>query len=112
MAHIMAELVLIPHFDLPFRLDTHRHGRVAEQDTEADVTNCVYACLLTRRGTRYYVTNFGIDDPTFKLMPIDLVTIEQQVAENEPRARMVLSQSLEVIRDYIQVQVGVDLPRE
>lgn len=104
----MAEVIL-PHFDFPFRFAADKHGRVVQQDTEADVTNCVHAALRTTKGFRFYVPSFGITDPTFQNAPVDLVTIEQEIAENEPRARMVLDQTVDIIRDFINVQVGVDI---
>ena len=104
----MAE-VSIPHFDLPFRFAPNKHARVCQQDTETDVTNCVHAALRTTRGTRYYISTFGITDPTFQISPVDINTIEAEVAENEPRARMILDQTVDIIRDFITVQVGVDI---
>lgn len=104
----MAE-VGIPHFDLPFRFAPNKHGRVVQQDSEADVVNCVHATLRTTRGFRFYVPSFGITDPTFQEAPIDLTVVESEVAENEPRARMILDQTVDVIRDFIHIQVGVDI---
>jgi hypothetical protein len=101
--------IIFPHFDLPFRFAADKHGRVVEQDTVDDVVNCVHACLRTTRGFRFYVPAFGITDPTFEMSPINLVELEQEVAENESRARMILDQTIDVIRDFINVQVGVDI---
>jgi phage baseplate assembly protein W len=101
--------VIFPHFDLPFRFAADKHGRVVQQDTEADVTNCVHACLRTTRGTRFYLPNFGITDPTFQNAPVDLTALEREVAENEYRAHMAWDQTIDVIRDFINVQVGVDI---
>lgn len=109
----MAE-VIIPHFDLPFRITLNHHAAVVQQDTVEDVTNCVNAILRTTRGTRYYVPLFGIDDPTFQIAPIDLVAIENQVAESEPRAHMILDQLIETVAAYVEdrIQVGVDVVNE
>lgn len=101
--------VIFPHFDLPFRFAANLHGRVVEQDTEDDVVNCVHACLRTTRGFRYYVPAFGITDPTFQMQPVNITELGQEVAENEPRARMIWEQTVNVIRDFINVQVGVDI---
>jgi len=83
-------MAIIPHFDMPFRFGTGgQHAMVVEQSGLEDVTNCVEACLRTTRGTRMYVPNWGITDPTFSIKPLPQFAIqrmEQEVAQNEPRA--------------------------
>jgi phage baseplate assembly protein W len=108
----VADVVITPHFDLPFQIGKNRHAMVVQQDVLKDVENCVRAALLTRRGTRFYVPTFGIDDPTFEIVPIDIATIEHQVAENEPRAHMLLEQLWDMINYLVQVQVGVDVDEQ
>jgi len=83
-------MATVPHFDMPFRFGSAgSHVAVVEQNTGEDVTNCVETILRTTRGTRLYVPNFGITDPTFSIKPLPtMVTdqMEQEVVENEPRA--------------------------
>lgn len=99
-------VVRIPHFDLPFRLDSTGHGVVTEQDHYQDISNCVEVVLRTQKGSRLYVPNFGIDDPTFQA-PVDLRAIEQQILINEPRGHVVITDRLGVdsLVDEIRVQV-------
>lgn len=82
----------VPHFDLPFRF-VSGHAAVVNQDTLADVTNCVEACLLTIIGERTELPEFGIPDPTFENQPIDLGAITDAVLAQEPRAIILLTQN-------------------
>jgi hypothetical protein len=109
---LVAELTPIPHFDLPFKFGRNHHANVVQQDIDKDVINCVHAALRTRRGFRFYVPTFGITDPTFETVPIDINLIEHEVSENEPRAHMVLDQLFDMIDYLSQVQVGVDVDEQ
>lgn len=76
-----------PHFALPFRWE---RGRVAvnEQHSSDDVADCVEAILRTRPGDRDERPDFGVDDPTFDQLPLDLDGIVGRVAAQEPRAQL------------------------
>lgn len=67
----------------PLTLDA---GRLAthEQDTLADVTQCVHVLTRTRRGSRPLAPNVGFDDPTFSDVEAD--EIVGPLAGLEPRA--------------------------
>lgn len=82
----------VPHFDLPFRWGRNGHAEVVEQDTLEDVANCVLAILLTFKGQRQELPDFGIDDPTFESQPIDLAALTQAILEQEPRAVVMMDQ--------------------
>ena len=97
-----------PHFDLPFRLEARKFA-VVEQDTQEDVYNCVEAILRTTVGTRWYVPNFGIPDPTFRISPMDARQLYSQISLNEPRARTLITVGLDDIDhliEKIRVEVG------
>jgi len=97
----------VPHFDLPFRYENLR-AAVVQQDTKADVTNCVEATVRTVIGTRAWVPTFGIDDDTFTQQPVNTQKLSNQIRRNEPRAILNLKQripSFDVLADYIVVGV-------
>lgn len=64
-----------------------------EQDTIEDITNCVEAILRTPYGYRVYdnTVEFGIDDPTFELQPVDVELMKNTVISQEPRAELVVT---------------------
>lgn len=95
--------VTVPHFDLPFRYSVGGRVEVTEQDRRRDVMNCVEAVMRTELGSRLYVPAFGIEDPTFEIQPIDLAAIESQVAINEPRAVVILTQTPDLVDNMIDV---------
>jgi phage baseplate assembly protein W len=80
----------IPHFSLPFRFATPQVA-VSEQDSIDEIADCVLAILLTPAGMRIELPEFGIVDPTFQQMPVDLAAISDAVDAWEPRAATVLS---------------------
>ncbi len=79
------DVVTIPHFDYPFRFVGGRSA-VVQQDSLDDVKNCVIAALKTERGTRAWVPQFGITDPTFEEQPVHLNQMEREINDSEPRA--------------------------
>lgn len=85
--------VLIPHFDLPFKLDSSGHAVVVDQDTLDDVSNCVEAVLRTVLGQRQELQDFGLAELTLQNQPLDTGTIIQQVLEQEPRAVLLIDQA-------------------
>lgn len=98
-----------PHFDLPFRFGANGHIAVVQQGSLDDVRNGVQAVLRTQLGTRMFVPQFGIDDPTFQTIPIDLVALQDQILASEPRASIILTELPDLIQqfvDNITVEVG------
>jgi hypothetical protein len=81
----MAEL---PHFSQPFRLEGHSIA-VTEQDSNADVADCVELTLRTVQGERRTLPAFGRPDTLVFTTDRDLAQamIEQAIDDAEPRAR-------------------------
>ena len=77
----------IPHFDMPFTFAPDGHALEVEQNSEREITNCVEAVIRTAIGFRSYVPNFGIEDPVFAAVPMNLAAIKTQVEANEPRSQ-------------------------
>lgn len=79
----------VPHFAYPLRYVGGR-AIVNEQDSLADVADCVTAALLTSPGDRIFNPEYGVDDVTFSPLPPDLDQIAAEIEEWEPRARTLL----------------------
>lgn len=80
--------IIIPHFDLPFRFQRQgASGQVAmvEQDSMSDIANCVEMIAKTPLNWRDEAPGFGLPDLTFMKLPIRPETVEQSIAEQEPR---------------------------
>lgn len=75
----------IPHLAVPIRLAGNKFV-TNQQDTDDEIIACVWAICQTPKEHRAEKPAFGIDDPTFEDMPIDTNSIEDQIAEWEPRA--------------------------
>jgi hypothetical protein len=93
----------VPHFDLPFRFGQGGHATTVEQDSEADVINCVAAIVRTTKGSREDLPDFGIDDPTFSPIPINTGSILEDVFEQEPRAHILAEQAPDAFNNLEQV---------
>lgn len=82
----------VPHFDLPFRLVGTSFG-VEEQDSAEDVANCVECIIRTPYGFRDDNPSFGLDDPVFDYLPLNVEHIRAQIEEQEPRAKLIVNQT-------------------
>jgi phage baseplate assembly protein W len=77
-----------PHFDLPFRFLNNAGAAVAEQDTYADIANCVEAILRTPHGFRIDAADFGVPELAFQTQPLLRGDIESVIVDQEPRSQM------------------------
>jgi hypothetical protein len=97
----MADLPLVPHFDLPFTFVGPANANVVDQDTLEDVSNCVEAIVRTVIGQRQELPEFGIPDPTLQLQPIYRADILDQIGAWEPRAVVLLDQHPDILDSLI-----------
>jgi phage baseplate assembly protein W len=69
--------------------------RAVEQDSDDEIAACVYALIATERGSRIEEPDYGVEDPTFEALPLDLDEWLAQIDQFEPRAEVVTAQDLE-----------------
>jgi hypothetical protein len=75
----------MPHLAWPL----HREGTslaTVEQDSVQEVAQCVAILLSTEVGTFLHQPEFGITDPLFDRIPVDLEPLDQAAADFEDRA--------------------------
>lgn len=84
--------VTIPHFSLPFRFAgaTAKAAVVVEQDSSAEIADCVRAVLLTLKGQRIENPAYGISDPTFQRGDQVAAELLDEITPWEPRADLTL----------------------
>jgi phage baseplate assembly protein W len=103
-----------PHFDFPMRLAGKSIATV-EQDSYTDVVNCIHAIVRTPSGYRDEAPEFGVPDVTFAMVPagIDnhLPVIEEAIASQEPRASVVITESMS-LSDVMSVVLNIDVSQE
>lgn len=95
----------VPKLRVPLRLENGRLALV-EQGSQDNVAGCVYAILSYERGSRLEDPDFGVEDPTFGTMPLDLDEWFEQIAAYEPRAQVQTQQEIEDLTDLVLVEVG------
>src|SRR4051794_13576023 len=96
----------IPKLRVPLRLENGRLALV-EQDSQDNVAACVYAILATERGSRLEDPDFGIEDPTFGTMPVDVDEWLEQIAAYEPRAEVQTEQEVGDLIGVVLAEVGL-----
>lgn len=100
----------IPHFSLPFRFVSTPSGMRAaetEQDSDAEVQDCIESIIRYERGQRPDAPDFGINPQVFTL-DVDSAIIHDQIIENEPRADVLVEDLLDLVDMMIRrVTVGV-----
>lgn len=79
-----------PHFSFPFRFELipgtgDRAAAVVEQQSADEVADCVLRIAHTPRGFREELPDFGITDPTFSQVPVDVERMTEEIREWEPR---------------------------
>jgi hypothetical protein len=83
----------VPHFDYPFRFSAaSKHAVEVEQDSVEEIIDCIQTTLLTNKGDRIELPDFGITNPLFEVQPLHLDDLYADVTDQEPRALIVLSQ--------------------
>jgi phage baseplate assembly protein W len=97
--------VTTPKLRVPLQLVGGRFATV-EQGSAEEVAACVYAVVATPRGSRVEEVDFGIEDPDFRPIPLDVSEWIEQIRIWEPRASVTTSQEIEDTLDRINVQVA------
>lgn len=98
----------IPHLALPIR---YENGIFVtnEQDTDAEAADCVKAILSFELGTRAEDVDFGIEDPTFEIQPINIEGIAEAIHMYEPRVDAMI-ETVDKTDGTTTVNVRVNLP--
>jgi len=105
-------MVDIPHFDLPMRL-AGKSFAVVEQDSLAEITNCVVAAIRTEVGTRKELPDFGTTDLAFQVQPVNIQRFIDQIALHEPRVSMLIEQHPDIINELIaSVKIAISAREE
>lgn len=72
------------HLAVPYMIDATGSAATVDQDTAAEVAQCVRVLLSTPTGTRVEQMDYGIPDPTFGTITPPLVV--SAIGRWEPRA--------------------------
>jgi hypothetical protein len=84
----------LPHFNAPFQIG--RQGAiVVEQGSPENERANIYNIAVCPKGFRDDLPDFGIPDPTFQTLPLDLKPIEEALRKYEPAADITVAQHLE-----------------
>lgn len=98
----------VPHLSLPLRMSSNRFATV-EQDTDKEAADCVFVIMSFPTGFRSEEPDFGIDDPSFQMQPINVDQIAQAIADYEPRVDAHI-ETIDLEDGTTTVKVEVTLP--
>lgn len=100
----------VPHIALPIRFAAGAVVTV-QQDTTAEIANCVAAIVSFPIGYREDQPEFGIPDPEFELRPLNTAEIEEIIETYEPRAALTITEAPYNATDPLaaEVQIAVDV---
>ncbi len=94
---------IAPHFSSPFRFSAAgTHVEVDEQGSPDEIRGCVYNILVTPIGHREELPEFGVADPTFRLMGASLEDVQAAVEQWEDRAPVLLDEDPDFIEQAIR----------
>lgn len=86
-------------------------AEIVEQDSDDEVMQCVALVLITIRGERIELPNFGLNSIAFA-QTVDIDGIRAAVAEWEPRAAVTLTESpdeLDQMIRHVAAVVGLEV---
>ena len=91
----------VPHFAFPFRFGQSGSAMTVEQDTQEEIEQNVKVLVLTDRGERMEVPDFGIDDLVFETA-IDGSDIIDQARQWDDRVGVRTSEQIDRINATIR----------
>lgn len=96
---------LTPKLKIPLALEGGALATV-EQGTVDEVAQCVYAIVATPLGSRIDDLDFGIEEPAFEELPLDVTEMLAQVNTYEPDAQVSVAQEIEELAGRVVVEVA------
>lgn len=82
----------VPHFAFPFRWDQNGRARVVDQGSYEEIRQGVEVLVLTHRGERLEVPEFGVEELAIKNDP-NLAEAERAALNWDDRANMVFEET-------------------
>jgi hypothetical protein len=98
----------VPHISLPIQITAGAYATV-QQDTTAEVADCVAVIVAFPIGYREDQPDFGITDPAFTVRPIDTTEIEEVIETYEPRAVVTISESPYDAADPLAATIEIEV---
>lgn len=83
---------MIPRLKIPLSVTDGKFATV-EQDSAAEVAQCVYSSLATEEGSRVELPDYGLPSMLFAQGGVDLEEVRSTVGEDEPRATEILTET-------------------
>jgi phage baseplate assembly protein W len=98
---------MIPHFAVPFRVDTSGSVAVVDQDSDEEIAQCVRVLMSTTMGERIELPDYGIPNPVFATVSThDDADMAAAVGKWEPRATaLVHSEVIDESLRHVLVQI-------
>jgi len=90
-------MTLIPHFAAPFAFSAKGVVNVTEQDSQQEISDCIFNVASCFENFREDLPEFGIPDLTFEQIPLNLEALQAALNRWEPRAELTLEETEELM---------------
>jgi phage baseplate assembly protein W len=99
-------LASLPHFAWPFEV-VGGVVQTVEQDSTAEIDQCVEAVLNTPVGSRIDAPNYGVPDETFSQLSMDesAAVYLDAIDAAEPRARVLGEATVEGMAERVAIRI-------
>lgn len=104
---------MVPHFAIPFRVDSSGAAAVVDQDSFQEIAQCCEVLFLTTPGERIELPEYGVPNQVF--LPeslVDTSALSTAVKKWEPRATALIESTAidETLRHLlIEIETSNDL---
>lgn len=99
----------VPHLAFPIQVRCGQYI-VNQQGSQAEAVTQVRVILAFERESRIESPDFGIIDPTFERMPVDLDDISRAISEFAPEVDYVIDTVIDELSGKEQINIKVTLP--
>jgi len=97
------------HLALPIEVNAGSYV-YNEQDSQSEAKTQARAILSFPRGSRQESLDFGIEDPTFQMMPVDVTDISNALSFYAPDLDIEINTRRDDIDGSEQINIRVSLP--
>ena len=91
----------VPHFSFPFDIADRGSAVVVLQDSAEEIEQNVKVLILTERGERLEVPDFGIEDPTFGV-GVDTDAIVDAADKWDSRSKVFVDAEMDFVQRMVQ----------
>jgi|GEM_PF-2581324 len=95
------------HLASPMSFNSRGVAATVEQGSAEEISQCVLNIVLCEPGFRADLTTFGVPQPLFQTLPLDLAPFQLAIERWEPRAELTIAELEELAPANRKIVVDV-----